>query len=99
MAYQNENRDFNSFGRPPHLILGTGYFIRDSYLLVQADLVPLFLLSCHKLLCDVEELWRDGLEELVEVPLHSEGGEDVVVDECRAKVGEDPRRVFLDVLK
>lgn len=50
----------------------------------------------------MEELGRHGLEVLVVVVLDGQRGEDGVVDQSRAQVGQDPRgvlpRVFVKVL-
>ena len=56
------------------------------YLFLQADIVSFLFLPRDKLLYDLEELRRDRLEVLVEIPLDRQPREDVVIDEGRAQV-------------
>lgn len=63
----------------------------------------LLQLELHKVVDDVEQLGRHSLEVLVVVVLDGQGGEDSVVDECRAQVCEHAgrvlARVFIKVLR
>lgn len=74
-----------------------------THLRVHALHLVLLQLELHKVVDDVEQLWRDGLEELVIVVFHGERGEDGVVDERRAQVGQHSGRVlprvFIKVLR
>ena len=74
-----------------------------SHLRVHALHLVLLQLKLHKVVDDVEELGRDGLEVLVVVVLDGQGGEDGVVDQGRAQVGQHAGRVlprvFIKVLR
>ena len=53
-----------------------------SDLFIHVDLIVVLLLARDELVDDEEELRRQGLEVLVEVPLDRQGSEYVVVDQC-----------------
>lgn len=65
-----------------------------THLRVHALHLVLLQLKLHKVVNDVEQLRRDGLEVLVVVVFDCQRGEDGVVDERRAQVGQHAWRVL-----
>lgn len=55
-----------------------------------AEVAPFLLHFDDERVDDAEELRRNRAKKLVEVPVNGEGGKDVVVNESRAQVSQDP---------